>query len=260
MNSLLDLDLTNKHVLLRADLNLPCHEGQFSDLTRLERLIPTLTLLLAKGARVLVLSHLGRPNGKDLSLSLAPIAPLMAQLVGQPVHFVSDCIGTPVVEALAGPDNLFLLENARFYPGEEAGDPAFAKALSENGDLFVNDAFSVSHRAHASVVGLTEYLPSYPGLQMTEELAALESALTHPVRPVAAIVGGSKVSTKIELLMHLVTKVDILMIGGGMANTFLKATGVDVGASMAESGCEALVSTIQKQAQESRSQLGSPPS
>ena len=239
--------LTNKIVLLRADLNLPYDNGVFGDLTRLKRLIPTLTWLLEKGARILVVSHLGRPKGRDLSLSLAPLAPLMAQYAHVPVHFVPDCIGPAVKDALQGPGQLFLLENVRFHPEEEAGDATFAQALAEAADFFINDAFSVSHRAHASVVGVTQFLPAYPGLQMKAELAALEGALTHPQRPVVAIVGGSKVSTKIDLLMNLVTKVDTLIMGGGMANTFLKAQGIDVGASLAED-CPDLVRAIQEKA------------
>ena len=256
MRSLTHVSLHQQRVLLRADLNLPCHEGRFSDLTRLERLVPTVAFLLERGARVLVLSHRGRPKGVDLHLSLAPVAPLLAECVGEPVRFIPDCVGPRVAEALAdGPERLFLLENLRFYPGEEANDPAFAQALAAHGDLFVNDGFSVSHRAHASVVGLGQYLPSYPGLHMIAELEALDGALTHPVRPLAALVGGSKISTKIELLQHLVTQVDCLMIGGAMANTFLKATGLDLGASLVEEGCEALVASIHARAETSGCQI-----
>ncbi len=247
--------LTGKRVLLRADLNLPYHKGAFTDLTRLERLIPTLKWLLEKGARVLVLSHFGRPKGQDLSLSLAPLAPLMEQLTGQTVRFIPDCVGPQVKAALEGSESLFLLENVRFYAEEEAGNSDFAKSLAQHADLYMNDAFSVAHRAHASVVGITKYLPAYPGLQMHAELAALEGALNHPERPVAAIVGGSKVSTKLELLMNLVTKVDTLMIGGGMANTFLKAKGLDVGSSLAELDCVDIVAAIEKQAQAAHCQI-----
>ena len=231
------VNLAGKRALVRVDFNVPMHDGQVSDDTRLRAAIPTIEKLRAGGAKVILLAHFDRPKGRWVdSMSLAPIAPALAKVLGHPVSFAPDCVGkdaAAAVEAMKAGDVL-LLENVRFYPGEEANDPTFAKALAENGDLYVNDAFSAAHRAHASTEGLAHLLPAYAGEQMRLELSALDAALGHPERPVMGIVGGSKVSTKLELLRHLVTKLDKLAIGGGMANTFLFAQGHDVGASYCE--------------------------
>jgi phosphoglycerate kinase len=232
-----DADLSGKRALVRVDFNVPMHDGQVSDDTRLRAAVPTIEKLRAGGAKVILLAHFDRPKGKFVpSMSLAPIAPALARVLGRPVGFVGDCAGADVAAAVAAmaPGDVILLENVRFYPGEEKNDPAFARALAENGDLYVNDAFSAAHRAHASTEGLAHVLPAYAGEQMRLELDMLHKALGHPERPVMGIVGGSKVSTKLDLLSHLVTKLDKLAIGGGMANTFLFAQGYDVGASYCE--------------------------
>ena len=229
--------VAGRRVLLRADLNVPVHGGRVTDLTRLERLSPSITELARKGARVVVLSHFGRPGGKPVSdMSLRPIAEALALILQQPVGFASDCIGPEAENAIAalGNGDIVVLENTRFHPGEEANDPRFASALAKLGDLYVNDAFSVAHRAHASTEAVGHLLPAYAGRLMEAELNALNAALGSPRRPVAAIVGGSKVSTKLDLLSNLITKVDLLVIGGAMANTFLGAQGIDVGKSLEE--------------------------
>ena len=231
--------VAGRRVLLRADLNVPVHGGRVTDLTRLERLSPSITELARKGARVVVLSHFGRPGGKPVSdMSLRPIAEALALILQQPVGFASDCIGPEAENAIAalGNGDIVVLENTRFHPGEEANDPKFASALAKLGDLYVNDAFSVAHRAHASTEAVGHLLPAYAGRLMEAELNALNAALGSPRRPVAAIVGGSKVSTKLDLLTNLITKVDLLVIGGAMANTFLGAQGIDVGKSLEEPG------------------------
>jgi phosphoglycerate kinase len=232
-----NLDVAGKRVLVRADLNVPVHDGKISDLTRIERLSPTIRELSEKGAKVIVCSHFDRPKGKRVpSMSLAPMAVALEQILGRRVRFVEDCTGAAAeqaVELLARGD-ILVLENTRFHAGEEKNDPAFAAALARLADIFVNDAFSAAHRAHASTEGVAHLLPSYAGRLMQAELEALDAALGNPVRPVAAIVGGSKVSTKLELLGNLVTKVDILVIGGAMANTFLAAEGKGVGKSLQE--------------------------
>ncbi|BBK44829.1 phosphoglycerate kinase [Allostella vacuolata] len=232
-----DLDVAGRTVLVRADLNVPMADGRVTDATRIERLAPTLVELADKGARVVVLSHFGRPKGKDPALSLAPlVAPLSAALGGRSVGFAVDCIGLPaaaVIDQLA-PGGIALLENLRFHKGEEQNDPDFARALAELGDLYVNDAFSAAHRAHASTEGLAHLLPAAAGRLMQAECEALARALDTPEKPVVAIVGGAKVSTKLDLLRNLVAKVDRLVIGGAMANTLLFARGVDVGASLCE--------------------------
>ena len=238
MNKTLDhVNVTGLRVLLRADLNVPVHEGKVTDLTRLERLVPTIRELAEKGAKVIVLSHFDRPKGKVVpALSLRPIAEALSVVLGKPVAFADDCVG-PVAEAAVAKmhnGDILVLENTRFHPGEEENDPEFAAALAKLGDIYVNDAFSASHRAHASVTGVAIHLPAFAGRLMQAELQALEKALGHPARPVAAIVAGSKVSTKLELLTNLVPKVDILVIGGAMANTFLAAEGHDVGHSLQE--------------------------
>jgi phosphoglycerate kinase len=232
-----DADLSGKRALVRVDFNVPMHEREVSDDTRLQAAVPTIQKLRQGGAKVVLLAHFDRPKGKVVpSMSLEPIIPALAKVLGGPVAFAADCVGemaAAAVDALR-PGDVLLLENVRFHAGEEGNDFAFAKALAANGDLYVNDAFSAAHRAHASTEGLAHLLPAYAGEQMRLELSALDKALGKPERPVLGIVGGSKVSTKLDLLSHLVTKLDKLAIGGGMANTFLYAQGHDVGASYCE--------------------------
>ena len=224
-------------MLVRVDLNVPVADGKVTDATRIERVAPTILELSGKGAKVILLAHFGRPKGgPEAEFSLAPIADAVAEIIGRPVAFAGDCIGplaAAAVDKLADGD-ILLLENTRFHKGEEKNDPAFTEQLAANGDIFVNDAFSAAHRAHASTEGLAHLLPAFAGRTMQAELEALEKGLGHPARPVVAIVGGAKVSTKIDLLMNLVKKVDMLVIGGGMANTFLAARGTDVGKSLCE--------------------------
>ena len=231
------LDVTGKRVLLRADLNVPVRDGRITDLTRIERLSPTIRELSSNGAKVIVCSHFERPKGKRVpAMSLKPVATALGEVLGQRVRFAEDCVGLPAqqsVERMAKGDVL-VLENTRFHPGEEANDPGFARKLASLADLYVNDAFSAAHRAHASTEGVAHLLPSYAGRLMQAELEALHAALDHPERPVAAIVGGAKVSTKLELLGNLVGRVDLLVIGGAMANTFLAAQGIGVGKSLQE--------------------------
>ena len=231
------LDLEGKRVLVRADLNVPVKDGQVTDATRLERLLPDLQDLAQRGARVLVISHFGRPKGRaDAEFSLRPVADKLGNLLGRPVAFVPDCIGE-AAERMVGalqPGDIAVLENLRFHEGEEKNDPGFARSLARLGDIFVGDAFSTAHRAHASTDAITRLLPSYAGPLLIEEVKALRRVLEKPERPVAAVVGGAKVSTKIPVLTHLIGKVDKLIIGGAMANTFLLAQGVKVGKSLAE--------------------------
>ncbi|WP_305986869.1 phosphoglycerate kinase [Roseibium sp. MMSF_3544] len=230
-------DLAGKRVLVRVDLNVPMDGGRVTDTTRIERVLPTIRELSEKGAKVVLLAHFGRPKGERVAeMSLAPVAPAVADLLGKPVAFANDCIGPAAADAIAAlPDSgVLLLENTRYHKGEEKNDPEFAKALAANGDIYVNDAFSAAHRAHGSTEGIAKLLPAYAGRTMQAELEALGSALGEPVRPVLAVVGGAKVSSKIDLLENLVSKVDMLVIGGGMANTFLAAKGVDVGKSLCE--------------------------
>ena len=231
------LELTGKRVLVRADLNVPVAEGRVTDATRLERVVPGLIDLAQRGAKVIVMSHFGRPkNGPDAALSLAPIATALGEIAGRSVAFAHDSIGDQAASVIAGMNNgtIAVLENLRFHKGEEKNDPDFAKELAKLGDVFVSDAFSCAHRAHASTDGITHHLPSYAGPLLMEEINALRTALEKPERPTAAVVGGAKVSTKIPVLMNLVGKVDKLIIGGGMANTFLQAQGIAVGKSLAE--------------------------
>jgi phosphoglycerate kinase len=232
-----NLDVAGKRVLVRADLNVPVRDGKISDLTRIERLSPTIRELAGKGAKVIVCSHFDRPKGKRVpEMSLAPMAAALGEVLGERVRFVEDCTGPAAEQAveLLQPGQVLVLENTRFHAGDEKNDPAFSADLAKLADIFVNDAFSAAHRAHASTEGVAHHLPSYAGRLMQAELEALDAALGNPVRPVAAIVGGSKVSTKLELLGNLVTKVDFLVIGGAMANTFLAAEGKSVGKSLQE--------------------------
>jgi phosphoglycerate kinase len=232
-----EIDPQGKRVLLRADLNLPVKDGKIGDRTRLLRLAPTIRELAERGARVVVLSHFGRPKGKpDAAFSLRPLAAPLAEAIGRPVAFAEDCIGAAAERVVAAlkPGEVALLENLRFHPEEEANDPGFARALAALGDLYVNDAFSAAHRAHASTEALAHLLPAVAGRLMQEELEALGRALETPERPLAALVGGAKVSTKLDLLNHIAGKVDVLIIGGAMANTLLFAQGVAVGASLCE--------------------------
>jgi phosphoglycerate kinase len=233
-----DLDLLGKRVLVRADLNVPVKNGRVTDTTRIDRTAITLKELLKKGARVVLLAHFGRPDGKRVpDMSLRPVLePLSKALGGKPVTFAEDCIGEParkVVSALKDGE-IALLENLRYHAAEERNDPAFARELAALGDLYVNDAFSCAHRAHASTEAIARLLPSAAGRLMEAELDHLSKALENPARPVAAIVGGAKISTKLDLLGNLVKKVNVLVIGGAMANTFLAAQGVEIGASLAE--------------------------
>jgi phosphoglycerate kinase len=231
------LDVKGKRVLVRADLNVPAKNGVVTDATRLERVVPGLKDLAARGARVIVLSHFGRPkDGPDKENSLAPVAAELGKLAGAPVALAADCVGDAATAAVSAlPEGgILVLENTRFHKGEEKNDPEFAKAIAALGDIFVNDAFSAAHRAHATTEGLARLLPSYAGPLLMEEINALRTALEQPKRPVAAVVGGAKVSTKIPVLTNLSAKVDKLIIGGGMANTFLLAGGVEIGKSLAE--------------------------
>jgi phosphoglycerate kinase len=226
-----------KAILLRADLNVPMQDGQISDLTRLERLAPTIRELSEKGGKVIVCSHFDRPKGKRVAaMSLRPIAAALGEVLGRPVAFAEDCVGVTAEEAVANlaDGDVLVLENTRFHAGEETNHAGLAQAFAALADVYVNDAFSAAHRAHASTEGVAHLLPAYAGRLMQAELTALEAALGKPQRPVAAIVAGSKVSTKLDLLTNLVGKVDILLIGGAMANTFLAAQGADVGNSLQE--------------------------
>jgi phosphoglycerate kinase len=231
-------DVKNKRVLLRVDLNVPMENGKVFDATRIARAAPTIIEIADKGGKVILLSHFGRPKGPDPKDSLKAIAAEAAQVIGRKIGFVEDCIGAKAEVAIAAmkPGDIVCLENTRFHKGEEKNDPEFVAALAKLGDLWVNDAFSVSHRAHASTEGLGHKMPAYAGRTMQAELDALSAALEAPQRPVAAIVGGAKVSTKLELLGNLVAKVNVLIIGGSMANTFLFALDKPVGASLCERG------------------------
>jgi phosphoglycerate kinase len=235
--SLDDADVSGKRVLVRVDLNVPVQDGRVSDATRIDRVLPTIREIADKGGRVILLAHFGRPKGKpDPAQSLRPIGEALAEKLGKPVGFAEDCVG-PVAEGIVANmanGDVLLLENTRFHAGEEQNDETFVSQLASLGDLYVNDAFSAAHRAHASTEGLAHHLPSYAGRTMQAELEALEKGLGRPEKPVIAIVGGAKVSTKIDLLQNLVAKVDCLVIGGGMANTFLAALGKDVGKSLCE--------------------------
>jgi phosphoglycerate kinase len=231
-----DVDVKSKRVLLRVDLNVPMENGRVSDATRLERVAPTITEIADKGGKVILLAHFGRPKGREPKDSLKPVAAALADVIKKPVSFADDCIGDVAAQAIAAMKDgeILCLENTRFHAGEEKNDPAFVAELAKLGDIWVNDAFSAAHRAHASTEGLGHKLPAYAGRTMQAELEALGKALEAPTRPVIAIIGGAKVSTKIDVLENLVSKVDALVIGGGMANTFLHAQGVGIGKSLAE--------------------------
>ncbi|MBZ0214932.1 MAG: phosphoglycerate kinase [Fimbriimonadaceae bacterium] len=248
-----DVDVAGKRVLVRLDLNVPVQNGRVTDTTRIDRVVPTLREITAKGGSVLILSHFGRPKGQCVAdLSLEPVAGPLSDALGSPVRFVATdwrgeglnaCIGT------LNPGDVVLLENTRFSPGEEANDEALAKRMASLGDIFVNDAFSAAHRAHASTTGIAAHLPAYAGRAMQAELSALEAALSAPKRPVLAIVGGAKISSKLALLGNLSAKVDGLIIGGGMANTFLAANGINVGNSLCETDLLETARDIQNTAQ-----------
>ncbi len=230
------VDVKGKRVLMRVDLNVPIENGVVSDSTRIERVAPAITEIADKGGKVILLSHLGRPKGRDPKQSLKPVAAEVSRIIKRPVKFADDCVGEIAERAVAAmnPGDILCLENTRFYAGEEKNDPAFVTALAKLGDIWVNDAFSAAHRAHASTEGLGHKLPAYAGRTMQAELEALANALENPQRPLTAIVGGAKISTKLNLLGNLLDKVNALIIGGAMANTFLLAQGKTVGKSLAE--------------------------
>jgi phosphoglycerate kinase len=229
-------DVAGKRVLVRADLNVPMQDGRVTDTTRIDRLAPTVRELVKNKARVILLSHFGRPKGRDPKDSLASVVPAIAERLGMNVIFAEDCVGPCAENAVAAlkDGEVLLLENLRFHEGEEKNEPDFVAALAKLGDIYVDDAFSAAHRAHASISGVAELLPAYAGRGMEAELTALDQALGNPAHPVAAIVGGAKISTKLDLLSNLVCKVDLLILGGGMANTFLAARGVAIGKSLVE--------------------------
>jgi phosphoglycerate kinase len=245
-------DLTNKRTLVRVDINVPIKDGVVTDSTRIERIIPTINLLKNRGAKIILISHFGRPDGKIIpEMSLKSVVPaLQAMLPDLEVIFADNCVGEATQNAVQNlkPNQILLCENLRFHAEEEHGDSAFAAKLANLADIYVNDAFSCSHRAHASISGVAKLLPAYYGLGMMEEVAALREVFDAPKRPVAALVGGSKVSTKMTLLENLVEKMDIIMIGGGMANTFLYAQGHDVGKSLCEPDLQSLALSILQKA------------
>ena len=232
-----DMDLQGKIVLTRVDINVPMENGVVTDATRIERIVPTVRDILAKGGKPVLMAHFGRPKGRVVpGMSLEPLVPVLATALGVPVRFAADCIGGPAKTAVGtlAAGEVLLLENTRFHAGEEANDAMFAASLAALGEVYCNDAFSAAHRAHASTEGIARLLPACAGRAMAAELGALEKALGQPQRPVVAVVGGAKVSTKLDLLGNLMRRVDHLVIGGGMANTFLAAQGHDVGRSLAE--------------------------
>jgi phosphoglycerate kinase len=248
-----DVDVKGKRVLLRVDLNVPMESGRVTDATRLERVAPTITEIADKGGRVILLAHFGRPKGRDPKESLKPVAEALSKVIKRPVAFAEDCIGGAAEKAVAAmkDGDILCLENTRFHKEEEKNDPAFVAELAKLGDIWVNDAFSAAHRAHASTEGLGRKLPACAGRTMQAELDALRKALEAPTKPVIAVIGGAKVSTKIELLENLVTKVDALVIGGGMANTFLHAQGIGIGKSLAEKDLAATALRILEKAEAS---------
>jgi phosphoglycerate kinase len=251
MRTIDHLDVAGKRVLLRADLNVPVRDGKISDLTRIERLSPTIRELADKGGKVIVCSHFDRPKGKRVpGMSLGPVAAALGEALGQRVRFAEDCIGVPAQQAVdrMAKGDVLVLENTRYHAGEEKNDPVFAAELAKLADIYVNDAFSAAHRAHASTEGVAHLLPAYAGRLMQAELEALDAALGNPVRPVAAVVGGAKISTKLALLGNLVGKVNVLVIGGAMANTFLAAQGISVGKSLQEADMHGTARDILAQA------------
>ena len=230
-----DIDVAGKKVLLRADLNVPLENGLVTDDTRIKESLPTIKYLMEQGAKVIVCSHLGRPKGVEPELSLAPVAGRMSNLLGEEVLFADDCVGPEAERAVHSMGHhVLLLENLRFHPEEEKNDPAFAEELAGLADVFVNDAFGAAHRAHASTEGVAHFLPSVAGFLMEKEVRYLSALVANPPKPFAAVVGGAKVSSKIPAIEHLLPKIDMLLVGGGMANTFLKATGIDVQMSLVE--------------------------
>ena len=256
-----DYELKSKKVLVRADLNVPMDKGKISDTSRIERLVPTIRKIFKSGGKPILLSHFGRPNGSyDEALSLKPLIPIMNKVLGFPVKFSEDVIGAEASESANTLKNgeVLLMENTRFYPQEEANELSFSKSLSELGDIFCNDAFSASHRAHASTVGVAQFLPNCMGLLMQEELTTLKTVLTSPEKPVVAVVGGAKVSSKLDLLTNLIHKVDHLVIGGGMANTFLYAQGNTVGKSLCERSMKETALKILKDADEGGCRIHTP--
>ena len=254
-----DLDVTNKTVLVRVDLNVPMMHGKVEDATRIMRLVPTLKALVERDAKIVVLSHFGRPTeGFDRDMSLAPLADELGRALGrEDIKFAVDCVGKTTKEAVKqlNSGDIILLENVRFYEGEMANDAGFAKQLADLGDCYVNDTFSCAHRSHASIVGIAELLPSAAGLLLQNEIENLERVLTHPKPPLAAIVGGAKVSTKLELLENLIEKVDLLVVGGAMANTFLKAKGYDIGISLYEEKLVTTAAGILKKAEKTHCEI-----
>jgi phosphoglycerate kinase len=245
-------DVTGKRVLVRVDLNVPMENGRITDATRIERVLPTIREIADKGGRVILLAHFGRPKGRDPKETLRPVAAALSEHLAKPVAFAEDCIGAAAASAVHDlkDGGVLLLENTRFHAGEEKNEPAFVAELAALGDLYVNDAFSAAHRAHASTEGLARKLPAFAGRSMQAELDALTKGLEAPARPVVAVVGGAKVSTKIDLLENLVARVDALVIGGGMANTFIHATGLGVGKSLAEKDLAATALRIIERARE----------
>lgn len=256
-----DLDLAGKTALVRVDINVPMEAGRVTDMTRIDKIKPTVEAIIAKGGKVILLAHFDRPKGKVVpEMSLSHVVDALAASLGRKVVFGADCVGDVASAAIAGAGagEVVLLENTRFHPGEEKNDPALAAKMAKLGDVFVNDAFSAAHRAHASTEGLARLLPAAAGRLMEAELRALEAALGSPQRPVVAVVGGAKVSTKIELLANLVTRVDHLVIGGGMANTFLVAEGIEVGKSLAEREMAETAREIRHRAQKAGCQIHLP--
>lgn len=250
--------LKGKRVLIRVDLNVPMEHGKVSDATRIERILPTLREIAQKGGKAILLAHFGRPkNGPDVANSLRPVAGALAEHLGKPVAFASDCVGAPAEAAIAkmADGDVLLLENTRFHKGEEKNDPALVAQMAALGDVYVNDAFSAAHRAHASTEGLAKKLPAYAGRTMQAEIEALSKALEKPARPVGAVVGGAKISSKLELLGNLTKKVDFLIIGGGMANTFLAAQGKKVGKSLCENDLLDTAREIMKHAAANKCQI-----
>ena len=249
-----DLDVSEKRVLLRVDFNVPMvpSTGAISDDSRIQAALPTISYLLEKEARTIVCSHLGRPKGPDPKQSLAPVAERLAELAGVPVRMASDCIGADIEAAAKGlaPGELLMLENLRFHPGEEKNDPAFALALAALADVYVNDAFGAAHRAHASTAGVAQHLPAVAGFLMEKELLFLGKALSSPERPMTAVVGGAKISDKMAMLEHMVDQVQALLIGGGMAATFLKARGLEPGMSLLEPDKVEFAAKLEQRARE----------